>query len=72
MVNIMKRSYKLIIVMIFLVSAIFYGQYLYSSDLIKDLGEEKINDSFTILKGEVNYWLEDKEKIIDESKMYLS
>lgn len=72
MVEILKRYYKLIVVMVFLVAAIFYGQFVYSSGVVKSLGEEKIEENFNSLVSQINHWLEHKESAIEESSLFIS
>jgi diguanylate cyclase (GGDEF)-like protein/PAS domain S-box-containing protein len=72
MVEILKRYYKLIVVMVFLVAAIFYGQFVYSSGVVKSLGEEKIEENFNSLVSQINHWLQHKESAIEESRLFIS
>ncbi|NCC81552.1 MAG: diguanylate cyclase [Clostridia bacterium] len=72
MVEILKRYYKLIVVMVFLVAAIFYGQFVYSSGVVKSLGEEKVEENFNSLVYQINHWLEHKERAIEESSLFIS
>ncbi len=72
MVEILKRYYKLIVVMVFLVATIFYGQFVYSSGVVKSLGEEKVEENFNSLVYQINHWLEHKERAIEESSLFIS
>lgn len=72
MVEILKRYYKLIVVMVFLVAAIFYGQFKYSSNLVSEMSRERINENFIKVNEEIEHWLKDKEQIIWSSKFFIS
>ena len=72
MVGILRRYYKLIIVMVFLVAAIFYGQFRYSSDLVSDISRERINDNFLVMNEKIEHWFQDKEQIVWSSKIFIS
>lgn len=72
MVEILKRYYKLIVVMFLLVTTIFYGQFLYSSGLVTTLAEEKIKENFTDLSFQINHWMEDKELVVEDISSYIT
>jgi diguanylate cyclase (GGDEF)-like protein/PAS domain S-box-containing protein len=55
----------------FFVITIFCLQFLYSSQVLQELNEEKVESSMTLISTEVSKWLDSKQTIIDDSERFI-
>ena len=71
MIQIFKRYYKLIIVIMVFVITIFCLQFLYSSHVLQELNEEKVESSMVLINTDVSKWLDAKTTIVDDSERFI-
>lgn len=71
MIQIFKRYYKLIIVIMIFVITIFCLQFLYSSHVLQELNEEKVESSMMFINTDVSKWLDAKTTIVDDSERFI-
>ena len=71
MLQILKRYHKLIIVIMVVVAMIFYFQYVYSSNLLQQLNEEKAESSMEQIHTEFSWWMTDKKNIVKNSATFI-